>query len=112
MKEIGALDVRNQCSDLTYALNVGDQFIKTGMYKNILVIGAEKQSFALEIATRNRNVSVLFGDGAGAVDLQATDEPKKGILSTHLHSDGNGAEAVAIYNPGTHANRWAQAPAA
>ena len=112
MKEIGALDVRNQCSGFMYALSVGDQFIKTGMYKNILVIGAEKQSFALEMATRNRNVSVLFGDGAGAVVLQATDEPNKGILSTHLHSDGNGAEAVAIFNPGTHANRWKQAPAA
>jgi 3-oxoacyl-[acyl-carrier-protein] synthase-3 len=112
MKEIGALDVRNQCSGFMYALSVGDQFIKTGMYKNILVIGAEKQSFVLDMDTRSRNISVLFGDGAGAVVLQATDEPNKGILSTHLHSDGNGAEAVIIYNPGTHSNRWTKEPVA
>jgi len=112
MKEIGALDVRNQCSGFMYSLSVGDQFIKTGMYKNILVIGAEKQSFVLDMETRSRNVSVLFGDGAGAIILQATNEPGKGILSTHLHSDGNGAEAVAIYNPGTHANRWVKEPVA
>jgi len=66
MKEIGALDVRNQCSGFVYALSVGDQFIKSGMYKNILVVGAEKQSFGLDFSTRGRNISVIFGDGAGA----------------------------------------------
>ncbi|HRX94646.1 MAG TPA: 3-oxoacyl-ACP synthase, partial [Chitinophagaceae bacterium] len=70
MKEIGALDVRNQCSGFVYALSVADQFIKTGMYKNILVVGAEKHSFGLDFSTRGRNVSVIFGDGAGAVVLQ------------------------------------------
>ena len=69
MKEIGALDVRNQCSGFVYALSVADQFIKTGMYKNILVIGSEKHSFGLDFSTRGRNVSVIFGDGAGAVVL-------------------------------------------
>ncbi|MGL6269946.1 MAG: 3-oxoacyl-ACP synthase III family protein [Chitinophagaceae bacterium] len=106
MKEIGALDVRNQCSGFVYALSVADQFIKTGMYKNILVIGSEKHSFGLDFSTRGRNVSVIFGDGAGAVVLQPTEEANRGILSTHLHSDGSAAEILAMYNPGTHANHW------
>lgn len=108
MKEIGALDVRNQCSGFVYALSVADQFIKTGMYKNILVVGSEKHSFGLDFSTRGRNVSVIFGDGAGAVVLQPTDDASRGILSTHLHSDGNNAEILAMYNPGTHANHWTQ----
>jgi 3-oxoacyl-[acyl-carrier-protein] synthase-3 len=107
MREIGALDIRNQCSGFLYALSVADQFIKSGMYKNILVVGSEKHSFGLDFTTRGRNISVIFGDGAGAVVLQATDEPGTGILSTHLHSDGNSAELLAMYNPGTHANHWA-----
>jgi 3-oxoacyl-[acyl-carrier-protein] synthase-3 len=106
MKEIGALDVRNQCSGFVYALSVADQFIKTGMYKNILVVGAEKHSFGLDFSTRGRNVSVIFGDGAGAVVLQPTGKDNQGILSTHLHSDGESAEILAMYNPGTHANHW------
>jgi 3-oxoacyl-[acyl-carrier-protein] synthase-3 len=107
MKEIGALDVRNQCSGFLYALSVADQFIKTGMYKNILVVGAEKHSFGLDFTTRGRNISVIFGDGAGAVVLQPTEKEGQGILSTHLHSDGESAEILAMYNPGTHANHWA-----
>lgn len=106
MKEIGALDVRNQCSGFVYALSVADQFIKTGMYKNILVVGAEKHSFGLDFSTRGRNVSVIFGDGAGAVVLQPSTNDQQGILSTHLHSDGESAEILAMYNPGTHANHW------
>jgi 3-oxoacyl-[acyl-carrier-protein] synthase III len=106
MKEIGALDIRNQCSGFVYALSVADQFIKTGMYKNILVIGSEKHSFGLDFSTRGRNISVIFGDGAGAVVLQPTTKPGQGILSTHLHSDGASAEMLAMYNPGTHANHW------
>jgi 3-oxoacyl-[acyl-carrier-protein] synthase-3 len=112
MKEIGALDVRNQCSGFVYALSVADQFIKTGMYKNILVIGSEKHSFGLDFSTRGRNVSVIFGDGAGAVVLQPTEEANRGILSTHLHSDGSSAEILAMYNPGTHANHWMEKPLA
>ena len=106
MKEIGALDVRNQCSGFVYALSVADQFIQTGMYKNILVVGSEKHSFGLDFSTRGRNISVIFGDGAGAVVLQPTAKEGSGILSTHLHSDGESAELLAMYNPGTHANHW------
>jgi 3-oxoacyl-[acyl-carrier-protein] synthase III len=110
MNEIGALDIRNQCSGFVYALSVADQFIKTGMYKNVLVIGSEKHSFGLDYSTRGRNISVIFGDGAGAVVLQRTTE--QGILSTHLHSDGHSAEILAMYNPGTHANHWVNEPVA
>jgi 3-oxoacyl-[acyl-carrier-protein] synthase III len=110
MKEIGALDIRNQCSGFVYAVSVADQFIKTGMYKNILVVGSEKHSFGLDFSTRGRNISVIFGDGAGAVVLQPTE--KQGILSTHLHSDGESAELLAMFNPGTHANHWVKKPVA
>ena len=106
MGEIGALDVRNQCSGFVYALSVADQFIRSGMYKNVLVVGSEKHSFGLDFTTRGRNVSVIFGDGAGAVVLQPTEDEDRGILSTHLHSDGESAEILAMYNPGTHANHW------
>lgn len=106
MNEVGALDVRNQCSGFVYALSIADQFIKTGMYKNILVVGSEKQSFAMDFSTRGRNVSVIFGDGAGAVVMQPTTEEGKGILSTHLHSDGADAEKLAMYYPGASAGVW------
>ncbi|HMJ47978.1 MAG TPA: beta-ketoacyl-ACP synthase III [Ferruginibacter sp.] len=106
MNEVGALDVRNQCSGFVYALSIGDQYIKTGMYKNILVVASEKHSFGLDFSTRGRNITVIFGDGAGAVVLQPTDVAGQGILSTHLHSDGESAELLAMFNPGTHANHW------
>ena len=100
-KAIAALDVRNACSGFIYGLSVADQFIKTGMYKNVLVIGAEIQSSAMEFSDRQRHVSVIFGDGAGAVLLQATEEEGKGILSTHLHSDGTFAEELYVKDPGS-----------
>ncbi len=112
MKEIGALDVRNQCSGFIYALSVADQFIRSGMYKNVLVIGSEKHSFGLDFSTRGRNISVIFGDGAGAVVLQPAKAEGQGILSTHLHSDGESAEILAMFNPGTHANHWVPQPVA
>ncbi|NNV56365.1 3-oxoacyl-ACP synthase III family protein [Limnovirga soli] len=102
MKEVAALDIRNQCSGFVYGLSIADQFIKTGMYKNILVVAAETQSFALNFSNTGRNVSVIFGDGAGAVVLQPTNQPNSGILSTHLHSDGKGAELLSMINPGFH----------
>lgn len=112
MKEIGALDIRNQCSGFVYALSVADQFIKTGMYKNILLVASEKHSMGLDFTTRGRNISVIFGDGAAAVVLQPTEEPGRGILSTHLHSDGENAEMLAQFNPGSHANHWVKEPVA
>ncbi len=96
---IPALDIRNACSGFIYALSVADQFIKTGMYKTVLVIGAEIQSTALDVSTRGRNTAVIFGDGAGAAILQPSDKP--GVLSTHLHSDGRYAEELYIRDPGS-----------
>ncbi|WP_442266759.1 3-oxoacyl-ACP synthase III family protein [Tenacibaculum sp. ZS6-P6] len=104
MPTIGALDVRNQCSGFIYSLSVADQFIKTGMYKNILVIGSENHSGGLEKSTRGRGVTVIFGDGAGAAVLSRTEEKGKGILSSHLHSEGKHARELALIGPST--NRW------
>ena len=80
IKTVGALDVRNQCSGFVYALSVADNFIKTGMYKNILVIGSELHSHGLDVTTRGRGVSVIFGDGAGAAILTREEDTSKGIL--------------------------------
>src|SRR5690606_21547621 len=105
IKTVGALDIRNQCSGFIYALSVADQFIKTGMYKNVLVVGSEIHSKGLDMTTRGRGVSVIFGDGAGAVILSRTDDLSKGILSTHLHSQGEHAEELALTAPGM-GKRW------
>jgi 3-oxoacyl-[acyl-carrier-protein] synthase III len=101
-KEMGALDIRNQCSGFVYALSIADQFVKTGMYKNVLVIGSEMHSMGLDFTTRGRNVTVIFGDGAGAVVLQPTDKEDQGILTTKLHANGTDAEKLAYINPGSH----------
>jgi 3-oxoacyl-[acyl-carrier-protein] synthase III len=100
LKTIGALDIRNQCSGFIYALSVADQYIKTGMYKNILIVGAELQSIGLDMTTRGRNVSVIFGDGAGAAIISREEDTTKGILSTHLHSEGEHALELAVAAPG------------
>jgi 3-oxoacyl-[acyl-carrier-protein] synthase III len=100
IRTVGALDVRDQCCGFIYGLSVADQFIKTGMYKTILVIGSELQSNGLDLTTRGRGVGVLFGDGAGAVVLQAETDPKKGILSSHLHSQGEFADLLCAKSPG------------
>lgn len=98
---IGALDVRNACSGFLYALSVADQFIKTGMYKKILVVGAEIQSSALDKSDEGRSSSVIFADGAGALILSAVNPDKPGILSTHLHSQGEYAEELFCRDPGS-----------
>ena len=100
IKEIGALDVRNQCSGFLYGLSVADQYIKSGMYKNILVVGSEIHSGGLDKTSRGRAVSVIFGDGAGAVVVSSSNS-NSGILSTHLHSEGKYAEELALIKPAT-----------
>ena len=104
MPTIGALDVRNQCSGFIYAMSVADQFIKTGMYKNILVIGSENHSGGLEKSTRGRGVTVIFGDGAGAAIVSRSEDKGKGILSSHLHSEGKYARELMLDAPNT--GRW------
>ncbi|MEC8248095.1 MAG: beta-ketoacyl-ACP synthase III [Bacteroidota bacterium] len=102
---VGALDIRNQCSGFIYGLSVADQFIKTGMYKNILVIGSELQSRGIDISNRGRSISVIFGDGAGAAILSRENDTTKGILSSHLHSEGAHALELAAEAPGM-GKRW------
>jgi 3-oxoacyl-[acyl-carrier-protein] synthase-3 len=108
LESIGALDIRNACSGFIYALSVADQFIKSGMYKTILVVGAEIQSTAIDVTTRGRNTAVIFADGAGAAILQPSDKP--GILSTHLHSDGRFAEELYVRDPGSSRTREERQP--
>jgi 3-oxoacyl-[acyl-carrier-protein] synthase-3 len=96
---IPAFDIRQQCSGFVYGLSLADQYIRSGTYKTILLVGAEIQSNVMELSDRGRNMAVIFGDGAGAAVLQASDEP--GILSTHLHADGTYAEDLMLEYPGS-----------
>ena len=99
-----AMDIRTQCSGFVYALSTADQFVKTGMYKNVLVIGSENQSGGLDMTTRGRGVSVIFGDGAGAAVVSRETDLSKGIMSSHLHSEGEHAKELSIIDPNT--SRW------
>ncbi|NKI33466.1 3-oxoacyl-ACP synthase III family protein [Croceivirga thetidis] len=102
---VGALDVRNQCSGFVYGISVADQYVKSGMYQNVLVIGSEVHSRGLDMTTRGRGVSVIFGDGAGAAVISREEDSTKGILSTHLHSEGQHAEELSLIAPGM-GKRW------
>ena len=105
IKTVGAIDIRNQCSGFVYGISLADQYIKSGMYRNVLVIGAELHSAGLDMTTRGRGVSVIFGDGAGAAVLTREEDNSKGILSTHLHSEGAHAEELSLIAPGM-GKRW------
>jgi len=98
---IGALDIRNQCSGFVYGVSIADQFIKSGMYKNILLVGSEVQSRGLDFTTRGRDVAVIFGDGAGAAVITRADNDNKGILATRLHADGRHAKELWQELPGS-----------
>jgi 3-oxoacyl-[acyl-carrier-protein] synthase-3 len=97
--EIPALDIRQQCSGFVYGLAVADQFIRTGTYEHVLLVGAEVQSKGLDYTTRGRDLAVIFGDGAGAVVLGPSEEP--GILSFHLHSQGAHHDMLWMEKPGS-----------
>ena len=105
IKTVGAIDIRNQCSGFVYSMSLADQYIKSGMYKNVLVIGSEVHSIGLDMTTRGRGVSVIFGDGAGAVVMSREEDPQQGVLSTHLHSEGEHAEELSLIAPGM-GKRW------
>jgi len=100
---IPALDVRQQCSGFIYGLSIADQFIRNGVYKKILVVGAEIHSKGMDKTTNGREVTVLFGDGAGAAVLGAVDVTEDAncphILSTHLHADGSFAKELWVKGP-------------
>jgi 3-oxoacyl-[acyl-carrier-protein] synthase III len=100
---IAALDIRNQCTGFIYGLSVADAWIRAGQYKRVLLVGAEVHSTGLDVTTRGRDVAVIFGDGAGAALLEATDDPKRGLLSTHLHADGRFAKDLWVEAPSSRA---------
>ena len=98
MDTIGALDVRTQCTGFLYGLSVAEAYVKAGFYDYVLVVGAEVQSTGLDLSTAGRDVSVLFGDGGGAV-VVGPSEPGQGILSSHLHSEGKYARELMVEAP-------------
>lgn len=101
LANIPAFDIRNQCTGFVYAVSMADQFIKTGAYKNILVVGAEIQSSALDISTEGRGIAVIFGDGAGAVVMSRSSNPERGLIDSRLYSDGRFAEELILKDPGS-----------
>ncbi len=98
---VPAIDIRNQCTGFIYGLSVADAWIRTGMYRRILLVGSEIHSTGLDVSTRGRDVTVIFGDGAGAALLEATDDPERGVLSCHLHADGRFATDLFCDAPGS-----------
>lgn len=96
---VPALDVRNQCSGFLYSLSVAEAWIRGGVYKNVLVVGSEVHSTGLEFSERGREVTVLFGDGAGAVLVGEATRPGQGVRSLELHADGAGAYDLWLEAP-------------
>jgi 3-oxoacyl-[acyl-carrier-protein] synthase III len=94
VKGIPALDVRTQCTGFIYGLSVADAWIRTGQYRRVLLVGAEVHSTGMDFSPAGRDISVLFGDGAGAAILGPTEDERRGVLSTHLFSDGRYAEKL------------------
>ncbi len=100
---IATLDIRNQCTGFVYGLSIADQFIKTGMMNNVLVVGGEVHSSGLDMSTRGRDVTVLFGDGAGVAIVSATDGPNR-ILDSKLHADGTHYDVLMLEAPASRLN--------
>jgi 3-oxoacyl-[acyl-carrier-protein] synthase III len=94
IRDIPCLDIRQQCTGFIYGLSIADAYIRTGMYKHVLLVGSEVHSTGLDISTAGRDVAVLFGDGAGAVVLGRASDDAHVILSTHIHADGSEAEIL------------------
>jgi 3-oxoacyl-[acyl-carrier-protein] synthase-3 len=97
---VPAFDVRNQCSGFLYGLSLAHQFVRTGRFDRVLLVGAERHSTGIDLSTRGREVAVIFGDAAGAVVVVPEESPQRGILSTHLHAEGKYADKLWIECPG------------
>ncbi len=105
-----AMDIRCQCSGFLYSLNTAKLFVASGQYNKVLVVGAEIHSLILDMSTAGREVSVLFGDGAGAVILEPSDDSSSSIKNFSLHSQGEFASKLWIEKPGTaKGKRWLEA---
>jgi 3-oxoacyl-[acyl-carrier-protein] synthase-3 len=98
---VPALDIRNQCSGFLYGLSIADAWIRAGVYRRVLLVGSEIHSTGLDVTTRGRDVAVIFGDGAGAALLEATDDPERGVLGVELHADGRSARDLFCDAPGS-----------
>ncbi|HEY8073661.1 MAG TPA: beta-ketoacyl-ACP synthase III [Labilithrix sp.] len=96
---IPALDVRNQCSGFLYGLSIADAWVRAGVYKNVLLVGAEVHSTGIELADRGRDVAVLFGDGAGAAIIGASSDAGQGLHALEIHADGAGAKDLWLEAP-------------
>lgn len=96
-----AFDVRNQCSAFLYMLAIADQYVRTGGARHVLVVGSEVHSSGLEFADRSRHVTVLFGDGAGAVVVGPSPSAERGMLTVNLHCEGEFAEKLCLLGPGS-----------
>ena len=96
LKPMPVLDIRQQCTGFVYGLSIADQYIRNGTVDNVLLVGAEVQSTGLDLSTEGRDIAVLFGDGAGAAVVGVSDDPERGVLSTHLYADGNFAEELWV----------------
>jgi 3-oxoacyl-[acyl-carrier-protein] synthase III len=99
LRTAGAMDIRNQCTGFVYGLAAADGFIQSGLARTVLVVGGEIQSTALDLTQRGRDIAVLFGDGAGAAVIQATDDEGRGILASVLHSQGRHARELFLEAP-------------
>lgn len=97
--EIPCLDVRNQCTGFLYGLSIADAWIRTGQYRRVLLVGSEVHSTGMDLTTRGRDLSVLFGDGAGVAILGPTGDDGRGVLSTHIYADGRYAELLFCEDP-------------
>ena len=86
---IPCLDIRNQCTGFLYGLQIADAWIRSGMYRRVLLVGAELQSAGINMSPAGRDMGVIFADGAGAAILGATEDEGQGVLSTHLFADGS-----------------------
>jgi len=99
-KGIPCIDIRQQCTGFIYGLSIADAYIRTGSFKHVLVVGSEIHSTGLDVSTAGRDVTVIFGDGAGAAVLGPATDDRHMLLSTHIHADGTEAEIL-----------WTEAPA-
>ena len=107
LREIGAMDVRNQCTGFLYGLSAADAYIRMGMFDRILLVGAEVHSSGLRLDTEGRDTAVLFGDGAGAICLDAGGEENGSrLIWHHLHADGRFADQLCMRVPSAAANPW------
>jgi len=103
LEDTPCMDVRAQCSGFLYSLNLADALVRSGKYRRVLVVGCEVHSTGLDVSTRGRDVTVIFGDGAGAAIVEAVQDPDdpSAILEVRIHSQGEHAKRLWVESPGS-----------